>query len=422
MTLRARVLLSLLAALATMFLVNCSPYGCRVTFGSSTCTPSGSGIGSGGGGGGGGGATAFAFAVDQSGAIDGYTLNEGAGTFQLTTGFTAPTIPANDPGVGMVVAQKKFVYAVFELENTLYGWSVDANGGLTLLSGFPAALPLSTLPVGFNQYNLATNPAGTLLFVSNTLADQVLVFQISNAGALTAAAGSPFATPVEPGNLTTDGLGKYLYVAEDVSGHTGIQVLAYAIGSGGVLTAVPGSPFPFPMWQLQGDASGKYLVGTTGHAAFLGAADDRHLYVFGIQQSGANAGAISAVAGSPFSTIDSPFTIAAQPASSGGEFVYSFSINDADTGYNPVEGFQLNTTTGALTTITGSPFGGIATGHWGQFDQGGANLFVYSSVSNGSTITTQLGALTVNSNGTLTQPISAATFFTPGYWVVTDPQ
>ena len=53
---RARaLLLSVFVMLLTMFLVNCSPYSCRVTFGNSTCTPSGSGLGSGGSGGGGGG-------------------------------------------------------------------------------------------------------------------------------------------------------------------------------------------------------------------------------------------------------------------------------------------------------------------------------------------------------------------------------
>src|ERR1017187_10545542 len=99
MKIRARVLLSVLVMLATMFLANCSPYSCNVTFGASTCTPSGSGIGGGGngggGGGGGGGATAFAFAVDQNGTIDGYTLNATAGTFGLTSGYTAPVIPPN---------------------------------------------------------------------------------------------------------------------------------------------------------------------------------------------------------------------------------------------------------------------------------------------------------------------------------------
>ncbi len=45
----ARALLSLLlVVLATMFLAGCGgSYNCQVTFGSSTCTPSGSGFGGG---------------------------------------------------------------------------------------------------------------------------------------------------------------------------------------------------------------------------------------------------------------------------------------------------------------------------------------------------------------------------------------
>jgi hypothetical protein len=169
MTAKVPWLLILLVMLATASLVNCSPYSCGVTFGSSTCTPSGSGIGGGGGGGGvggvGGGSTpaAFAFAVDQAGTLNGYTLN--STTFQSTSGYIAPAIPSGDPGVGMVIAQKQFVYTVFEVENKIYGWSKNAtSGALTLLSGFPLILSssLNAPIVTYNEYNVATNPAGTL--------------------------------------------------------------------------------------------------------------------------------------------------------------------------------------------------------------------------------------------------------------------
>jgi hypothetical protein len=173
------------------------------------------------------------------------------------------------------------------------------------------------------------------------------------------------------------------------------------------------------MWQVQGDPSGNYLVGTTGSWAFLGIPDDTHLYVFSITQSGTNAGAISEV-GSPIVTTYSPFNIAVQPTGTS-ELVYSFSVNDTDTGYNPVEGFALDSTTGVLTTLSGSPFTNVGTGHWGQFDQSGALLFVYSSATNGTTIETQIAPLNVDSSGNLTQPVSSLTLASPGYWVVTDP-
>ncbi|HTC46822.1 MAG TPA: beta-propeller fold lactonase family protein [Candidatus Aquilonibacter sp.] len=427
MMMRNRLLLSLLAVAAVMCQAGCGGhYFCNVEFGASTCTPpSGSGPTSGGGGGGGGGGsspTAFAYAVDQGGTVDGFVLSSGAGTFAAISGFNAPAIPTNDPGVGMVVAQEQFVYAMFGLENQIYGWSLNSStGALTALSNFPQTLTFDLPTVGYNEYSIATNPAGTLLFIAETGANQILAYQIGTDGSLSAV-GSPVTTPVEPGNLATDGLGKYLYVTEYSSAHQGGEILAYSIGSGtsiGVLTAVPGSPFIFPMWQVQGDPSGNYLVGTTGSWAFLGIPDDTHLYVFSITQSGTNAGAISEV-GSPVVTTYSPFNIAVQPTGTS-ELVYSFSVNDTDTGYNPVEGFALDSTTGVLTTLSGSPFTNVGTGHWGQFDQSGALLFVYSSATNGTTIETQIAPLNVDSSGNLTQPVSSLTLASPGYWVVTDP-
>jgi hypothetical protein len=443
----ARVLLSLLLlALATMFLASCGEsYGCRVTFGSSTCTPGNSGFGGGNGGGGGGGATAFAFAVDTSGTgtIDGYALNSGSGTFAPITDFVAPdTTIINNPGAGMVIAQQvgqqPFIYAMFGPSNDeLFAWSMSNSGVLTALTNFPAPLlgfdPDASIP--FNQYIMTTNPAGTLLFIADSFNERIFVFQISNTGGLTVIAGSPFSTPVNPGNLTTDGLGKYLYVTETLLNHTGAEVLGYSIGDGtngttlGALTQLSSSPFAFRMWQLQGDASGNFLVGTSGNSAAPGfsGVDDKKLYVFSIQQTATTtpAGTLTQVTGSPFATTNSPLNIAVQPPSSGGEFVYSFGINDTGSAYNPIEGYLLATAgsqPGALTAITGFPTTGIGTGHWGQFDQSGANLFVYSSISNGATVVTQLGALSIGADGIPTEPTSPATFITPGYWVMTDPQ
>jgi Lactonase, 7-bladed beta-propeller len=419
MTMRVRAGLTLMLALVMMGLGSCGHYNCATSL-FSTCSttttpppPTGS-------------ATAFAFAVDQTGTINGYTVNATAGTFKATPSFVAPAIPAGDPGVGMVVVQKQFVYAVFELENKIYGWSVNATtGALTLLSGFPLTLSLNAPIVSYNEYNVATDPAGTLLFISDTANSRIFVYQIAASGALTAVTNSPFTTGVvQPGNLTTDGLGRYLYVTAIGSNHQGTEVLGYSIGTGtnlGVLTAITGSPFAFPMWQLQGDPSGAFLIGTTGSTVHLSGADDKHLYVFNILTSGTTPGAISEVAGSPFTTQFSPFNVAVSPApaSAGTEFLYSFSLNDAGA-YNPVEGYRLDTTTGALSAITGSPFATLSTGHWGQFDQSGTLLFVYSDVLGGAT-STQLASLAVSSTGLLTQPIPSLTLPTAGYWVVTDP-
>ena len=142
--------------------------------------------------------------------------------------------------------------------------------------------------------------------------------------------------------------------------------------------------------------------------------------MFSIAQSGASAGAITPVSGSPFPTAFSPFSIAVQ-SNTGGDLLYSFSLNDTATGFNAAEGYTISSA-GALTADTGSPFSGLTNGSWGQFDQSGAFLFDYGSFLDISTntVVTQLSPFDVGTGGALTQPITTLTLATPGFWAVTD--
>lgn len=425
MALKARAFLGVLAVLASMFLAACGgSYTCQVTFGSSSCTPSGSsgtGSGTGGSGGGGGTASTFVFAIDQGGTIDGYTLNDSAGTFQATSNYTAPTVPANDGGRGLVVANEQFLYAGFGDTETIYGWSIGSSGGLTALSGSPyAASFMSSVGIGYGTSSMITNPAGTFLFFASTLGE-IFVYQIGSDGSLTAVTESPFAAGISPVNLATDGLGKYLYATAGNSNHLGTAVAAFSIGSTGALTPVTGSPFlTLPMWQVQGEPTGNFLIGTTGQSAGVNGSDNNFLYVYSIQQTGANAGALTAVANSPFATQYSPYSIAVQP-DAGGNLVYSFGLNDDLTGFNPPEAFSINATTGALSEISGSPFSNAAEGTWGQFDQSGTVLFLWGEVNSSGTLSYPLSGLEVASDGSLTQPTSTLDLASLGFWAVTDP-
>jgi 6-phosphogluconolactonase (cycloisomerase 2 family) len=418
MILKVRLLLSLTAVAVTMSLSGCGHYVCSsgATFGGS-CTSSGGGINQGGGGT--TSASAFAFAVDTAGTIDGYTLDATNSVFGPTAGYTAPVIPTQDDGSGMVVAQKKYLYVGIPSTFQVFGYSVDSNGGLTALSGSPFGANYLSTAVGTK--NMITNPAGTFLFVLSGVSNQIYVYQIGSSGSLSVVSGSPFTIPFLGANLAIDGLGKYLYITQNLGSHTGLQVAAYSISSSGGLTAVQGSPFAYPMWEVAADPTGKYLIGTTGSTLSVNGTDDFHLYVFSIQQSGSNAGALTQVSGSPFTTVYSPYGIAMQPNSTG-NLVYSFSINDTDTGYNAVEGFSLDSTTGSLTALSLSPFSGISDGFWGQIDQSGAYLFVYGGVLNNGTVTADLGAMNIGTGGALTEPTSQLTLPTSGFWTVTDPQ
>ncbi len=417
MEMKVRALLSSVVVLTMTSLVGCGHYICSegAQFGNSTCTSSGSTSLSGGGGGTTSAASAFAFAVDEVGTMDGYTLTSGgtSPSFGPTASYTAPTIPSGLEGSGMVVAQSQYLYSDFEGTGQIYGWTVGSGGGLTAISGSPfSAGYLIGSPSG-GLWSMITNPAGTLLFVLNTSGMSVEVYQIGSGGALTQVSGSPFSVPFFPGNLGVDGQGKYLYVTGYPNSS---EVAAYTIGTSGALTAVSGSPFAYPMGQVQGDPSGKYLIGI--QSSNFGVSD---IYVFSIAQSGTNAGAIAPVAGSPFATNYLPYSIAVQP-STNGTLIYSFSINATSTGYNPIEGYALNTSNGALSALSGSPFSGISNGFWGQFDQSGQFLFVFGDVSNGTSNTAYLGALSVGSGGLLTQPTTQLDLATLGFWTVTDPK
>ena len=422
MTMRVRTVSMVIIALAIMGLASCGHYTCGANFGSSTCAAGPPSLS--GGGTGGSAAAAFVFVLNgtATGSVVGYTLNTSVNppTLTSTANYTAPVTPTADSGIGMAVAQKQFLYAAFGSTQQILGWTISSTGTLTAVSGGAVNLP-STFATGgtttFDTRRVATNPAGTLLFIADELGSQIFVYQIGGGGVLSAVTGSPFSVfPLSPGNMTTDGLGTFLYVTETFSDHTGDAVAAFSIGSGnslGVLTAVPGSPFvgtPFDMWQVQGEPTGKFLIGTKGMSASVNGSDDLNLYVFSIGSSGA----ISFVA--PFPTTNSPFSIAVDPNTGSGDLIYAFGLDDAGTAFNPVEGFALSSS-GALAKVNGSPFTAGAVGSEGQFDQSGGLLFVYGGLFDVNTVVYRVTALDVSS-GNLTTPTGIGTF--GGFWVGTD--
>ena len=403
MAMKVRVILSSVLVLAAMSLASCGHYTCGATFGSSTCTPAGGGVSQGGGT-----TTGDAFVyVADAGGIQGETFDAGAGTI---TNIPNPVtgIDPNASNYWMVIAQKQYLYVGYPGLGQIYAYSISSDGSQTAIAGSPFSVSfLIGSTIGGSQAMIA-NPAGTLLFVMEQSANAVYVYTIGAGGVLTQA-GSPLVLSFLPLNLAVDGLGKYLYVTS-ASLDTSVlpQIGAYSIGSDGSLTVVPNSPFisnglnlNFAVAQMQGDPSGKYMIGTTSSIT----SSDPHLYVLSI----ASDGELSPVAGSPFPTTSSPSFVTVQP-STGGTLVYSITVNSSDVG-GFVEGYQLDPTTGILTADSGSPFG--ITGDYAQFDQAGTYLFVRDLFNK------DLSIYTVGTAGTLTNP-TASVGWGPGSWAPTD--
>lgn len=213
-------------------------------------------------------------------------------------------------------------------------------------SGTPTAAGSQSGP---NQsQGIVADHSGTLLFVSDFVNGKVDAFTIDTTnGALTAADGSPFSAGPAPGagGIAVDPSTKFLYATQMNSS----AVAGFTIGTGtGVLTAIANSPFPAGNTPMQAivDPSGQFLY-VSNYNDSMG--------TISAYTINATSGALTAVANSPFPTqanFPGPNRMA---FGGGGKFLYvgmSGTVNPN----NGISAFTIDSTSGALTQITGSPF------------------------------------------------------------------
>jgi 6-phosphogluconolactonase len=393
MNTRVRVLFTLVAVLATLGLGACGHYTCGATFGASSCTSSGGGINGGGGGAtiSAGSATALVYFMNGS-SIQGAGI--GGSTFAPLTGYTAPTISTGFADIMLVT--KKYVYVPMG-SSTVEGFSIDRKTGtLTAIPGSPFT---ATTSLGGTTDGAWTDPQGRFLFVGSEASGDIWVFQINpTTGALTETVGSPFTVLnhlLSADIMTVDASGKFLYVGQ-LSPSSGIE--AFSIDqTTGALTEIPGSPFNLSVAQIRASLTGEFLLGVAEIQDSGSSAIDTHIHVFSINPT---TGVPTEVNGSPFLTASAPFDLAISP---NGKFVYTVGTATGTTAVGAIEGFQMDTTSGALTKLVGSPFTSLPTASECVFDQSGADL-VCADTNSGAKLFV-LGAS--SSTGALT---NAATF------------
>jgi len=366
MALRLRALLGAAVFVGTMWLSGCGGhYTCGITFGSSTCSPSGSGIGSGTGSG-----TTISAANSSvlTYFLSGTTL-EGAGfggsTFANLAGYTSPTIPSGFAD-NMTIVNKQFVYLPMG-DNTIQGFSITrSTGALTAIPGSPF------LTSGGGTTDGAwSDPKGRFLFVGSEATNDIWVFQIDQkTGALTETAGSPYTTGfIAADIMTVDASGKFLYVGQ-LSPSSGVG--GFAINqTTGALTQLSGSPFNLSIAQVRATPTGEFLVGVQEIQDQGGSATDNHVYVYSINSI---TGVPTPVAGSPFVTAAAPYDVTISP---NGKFLYMPEISGSTLA--PLEGFQIDTTTGSLTSLSGSPFSSLPVSTQCQFDPAGLAMICATS-------------------------------------------
>jgi 6-phosphogluconolactonase (cycloisomerase 2 family) len=223
------------------------------------------------------------------------------------------------------------------------------TGQLVELDGSP-------FPAGAGPVAIAVHPSERFVYVANVISNDVYVYA-RGAGGQLHRIGSPVRVGIHPFNLTLSPSGEFLYV----SNQDDATLSAFKINVSGMLQQVPGSPFPTGLRPrgIAIDPSGRfaYIVnfgvnpytsrdlacsGTYGSARGKGCT----ISVFAIEP---HTGSLAEIEGSPVeSDGTNPLWGVIDAA---GAYLYITNVTS-----NDISVFQLDSTTGRIQRVPGSPF------------------------------------------------------------------
>jgi 6-phosphogluconolactonase len=295
-------------------------------------------------------------------------------TGAVTAGAQTPQVQGTSPTGLALTPSKQFLYTANSRANTISIFSVAPAGTLSLI-GAPVQAgngPNSAITDPSGQYLLVTNNYG-----NNPSGGDISVFSIAaGSGALTEVPGSPFAANANPTEIVFTHSGQFVYVTNPGIG----MVTGFSFNSSnGMLTQLSSSPVPSGAGAsgLVVDASDQFLyvvnpgaINAPPYQATIG-----NISGFNINPT---TGALTTIAGSPFTAINGtgPSAIVIDPT---GRFVYALSP-----GTNfAIWCFVITPTNGELTPATSSPFSLAAGGLFALFDPSGNFLFIGNSTENG---------------------------------------
>jgi 6-phosphogluconolactonase len=284
--------------------------------------------------------------------------------------------------------------------------------------GGPDALAIQsngtmTLETGGSAYNnipmtMAIDPSGSFVFqtaLQYQLTPQggLFVYAIDRSnGSLSSPPGSAYSIPETVYTDVVDNSGQFLYV----QGTSGIY--GFSIQSGtGALTALPGSPFA--------DAGGPSSPGFNTPAKLM-AIDQMNRFLYVSTSGGISAymidsstGMLTAISGSPFgSTVSGSWSIVITPNN---KFLYQLQATNTGLMY----GYSINQSSGVLTAISGSPFNVGTCGTSMQGVPGPDNMTIASA---GKFLYDNCGIYSLDAN---TGAVAQVSNFQAGDWPVIDP-
>lgn len=184
----------------------------------------------------------------------------------------------------------------------------------------------------------AYNPGGTV--TSNANPGWVFGFGVGSGGALTASPGSPYLSGVKPSALAGDPTSRFVYVTDYASN----QLIGYDITSGDILEFLISGPYN------TGSEPSSVVVDPRAKYVYVSNALDSTVSAYAIDLATGIPSTVVNVTGSQLNMTDTqPVSITVDPAL--GRFVFTANyLGDS------ISGFQLNPDTGALKPTQATPY------------------------------------------------------------------
>ena len=292
---------------------------------------------------------------------------------------------------GCASGHKQFVYVAGQGTNETFEFRLQSNGSL---------LPLGTpnFPVGSNPSAVAAHTSGDFLYIADFSGNDVTLLDINqSSGNLSVPVSNSIVTTVNPPNIFSAGGGPislqmsptapFLFVANQTSSNVTSYAVDPGTGSLGLIGNFLISPASHPT---------SLAVSPKGDFVFVANGTEGTLAVFSIDSHG-----VLALVGAPVS-LGAGATPGAVAVEHSGRFLYV-----ADSAHNAVLGFAIQGG-GALSPISGSPFAAGAAPIGLGIDPQGALLFAANSGSN------TVSAYAIDSNSGALGAVSGSPFPTGG--------
>lgn len=313
----------------------------------------------------------YVYATGLNGQVAAFPVDPTTGALGTPSTSAGPSA-----SLGIAAINKTFLYASeSDVNGPIDAWTIDQNTGkLSPVAGSPFTLEAFAMPTGL----AGTSSVGPFLYVADVA--KVDAFEVGSTGMLSLVPGSPFAAGINL-YLAIDPSDHFLFAAND---GPPASILGFSIDPGtGVLTPVPGGSFPVSSNQTSPMQLGQIVVDATGKFVYVPLTFSNEVGAFTIAADGA----LTAVPGSPFAAGTTPVSMATVK-----NFLY---VSNA----LGISGFSIDGSNGTLTPLAGSPFpihvGPLTTDSSGTYlyASSAANMLSYRIDPSTGTLT-QIGSTT----------------------------